>query len=186
MNKDYRIALRDDSEGYLDDVVVKDVEMFRLERMDDGLIWMCCYLKGNDNPVTFWVSGGRRTKTRPMPCMVDVTEYPKDVVYEGYKDSRHPKIDQEDTKDTENYCAVCSAPIWVASDYLPTSHVLPILDDYHTAKEQSKEHCAEYHPTKGGICRYTLENHPEGVHKDWMGNDFEHGISEKEARKIVY
>lgn len=91
---DYRIALRDDDEGYLDDVVIKDVEMFRMERMDDGAIWACCYLKGHER-VDFWLTGGRRSKNQPMPIMAYVTDWPNDVKYEGYKDSRHPHAETE-------------------------------------------------------------------------------------------
>ena len=40
----YQIALRYDDLG-LDDVVVKDVEMFRMERMDDDYVWLACYLR---------------------------------------------------------------------------------------------------------------------------------------------
>lgn len=40
---EYQIALRYDDLG-LDDVVVKDVAMFRMERMDDDCVWLCCYL----------------------------------------------------------------------------------------------------------------------------------------------
>ncbi len=40
----YDIALRYDDLG-LDDIVVKDVEMFRMERMDDDYVWLACYLK---------------------------------------------------------------------------------------------------------------------------------------------
>ena len=40
----YDIALRYDDLG-LDDVVVKDVEMFRMERMDDDYVWLACYLR---------------------------------------------------------------------------------------------------------------------------------------------
>lgn len=39
----YQIALRHDDLG-LDDVVVKDVEMFRMERMSAKNVWLCCYL----------------------------------------------------------------------------------------------------------------------------------------------
>ena len=42
-NGGYQIALRHDDLG-LDDVVVKDVEVFRMERMDDDYVWLCCYL----------------------------------------------------------------------------------------------------------------------------------------------
>lgn len=39
----YQIALRQDDLG-LDDVVVKNVRMFRMERMDDDQVWLACYL----------------------------------------------------------------------------------------------------------------------------------------------
>lgn len=39
----YQIALRHDDLG-LDDIVVKDVAMFRMERMDNDYVWFCCYL----------------------------------------------------------------------------------------------------------------------------------------------
>jgi hypothetical protein len=48
VKRGYQIALRYDDLG-LDDVVVKDVKMFRMERMDDAYVWMCCYL--NDGQV---------------------------------------------------------------------------------------------------------------------------------------
>ncbi len=34
-----------DDDGALDDVVVHDVEMFRLERMDGNAWWACCHLR---------------------------------------------------------------------------------------------------------------------------------------------
>lgn len=40
----YQIALTYDDLG-LDDVVVKDVEMFRMERMDYDYVWLACYLR---------------------------------------------------------------------------------------------------------------------------------------------
>lgn len=50
------MALRPDNHGpdLLDDVVVKDVEMFRAEAMYDDVWWMCCYL-ANGERVTFHV-----------------------------------------------------------------------------------------------------------------------------------
>ncbi len=45
------MALRYDSHG-LDDVVVKDVETFRAEMMDDDDLWLCCYFR-NGERVTF-------------------------------------------------------------------------------------------------------------------------------------
>ena len=73
---DYRIALRPDDDGELDDVVVKDVEMFRAERMDNRSLWMCCYLTGHER-VNFWV----RVKGRGT-LEFCVTEQPSDVPYE--------------------------------------------------------------------------------------------------------
>jgi hypothetical protein len=43
VSTEYRIALRPDHEGNLDDVVVRDVMMFRMEDMGDWW-WLCCYL----------------------------------------------------------------------------------------------------------------------------------------------
>lgn len=41
------MALRYDDQG-LDDVVVKDVTMFRAEMMDDDLLWLCCYFANGE------------------------------------------------------------------------------------------------------------------------------------------
>ena len=50
---DYRIALRPDDWG-LDDVVVKDVSMFRMERMDIDNFWLCCYFPDDERErITF-------------------------------------------------------------------------------------------------------------------------------------
>jgi hypothetical protein len=57
MRADYQIALREDDLG-LDDVVVKDVEMFRMERMDNDAVWLCCYLAdGQDIHFDLWLEG---------------------------------------------------------------------------------------------------------------------------------
>lgn len=55
--RDYQIALRHDDLG-LDDVVVKDVSMFRMERMDDDHVWLCCYLTdGQQITFNLWLDG---------------------------------------------------------------------------------------------------------------------------------
>lgn len=72
---DYRIALRPDHTGELDDVVVKDVEMFRMERMDADHIWLCCYLKGSEERITFHL-------TAKGWIWEQVGERPAGVVYE--------------------------------------------------------------------------------------------------------
>jgi hypothetical protein len=41
-----QLALRRRADGSLDDVVVRDVQMFRAEMLDDGRLWLCCYLPG--------------------------------------------------------------------------------------------------------------------------------------------
>jgi hypothetical protein len=43
-----RLALRRRADGSLDDVVVRDVQMFRAEMLDDGRLWLCCYLPGTE------------------------------------------------------------------------------------------------------------------------------------------
>lgn len=70
----YQIALRNDSLG-LDDVVVKDVEMFRMERMDTDHVWLCCYLTdGQRIAFSMWSEGKTIVyrATDPLP----------DVLYE--------------------------------------------------------------------------------------------------------
>lgn len=77
-----RLALRPDDTGALDDVVVRDVDMFRAELMDDDSLWMCCYLPGTgdgQDRVTFWV----RAVGRNARLEFSVTEFPSgDVTYE--------------------------------------------------------------------------------------------------------
>lgn len=76
---DYRIALRPDDNGHLDDVVVKDVTMFRAEMMDDKTLWLACYLDNETHDrITFWVSVQRGK------LHFDFTETPQltEVVYE--------------------------------------------------------------------------------------------------------
>lgn len=43
---DPRLALRADTAGGLDDVVVRNVEMFRAEVLSENVLWLCCYLPG--------------------------------------------------------------------------------------------------------------------------------------------
>jgi hypothetical protein len=43
-----QIALRKDSAGELDDIVVQPVDMFRAEFMSDRDLWLCCYLPGGE------------------------------------------------------------------------------------------------------------------------------------------
>lgn len=66
-DEDYRIALRPDSDGDLDDVVIKDVSMFRAEDMGETW-WLCCYLDASDDRIAF--SFDKATSA------LDVTEYP--------------------------------------------------------------------------------------------------------------
>jgi hypothetical protein len=52
-----QMALRPDSQfpDELDDIVVKDVTMFRAEAMDDGIWWLCCYF-ANGESISFNVT----------------------------------------------------------------------------------------------------------------------------------
>ena len=45
-----RIALRRDDDDLLDDVVVRQVSMFRAEMLDSDHLWLCCYLPGTGVP----------------------------------------------------------------------------------------------------------------------------------------
>ena len=58
MDSDRRVELRLDQNDALDDVVVRDVSMFRAEVLSPGLLWLCCYLSspdGEEQRVTFEV-----------------------------------------------------------------------------------------------------------------------------------
>jgi hypothetical protein len=88
-NADYRIALRPDDPAVpdrMDDIVVKDVKMFRAEQMDSGSWWVCCYLDdAGDERLTFSVDA----RCRPRRMDWTVTEYPKgDHAYEASPNDR--------------------------------------------------------------------------------------------------
>ncbi len=54
-----RMALRPLAAGGLDDVVVRDVSMFRAELLNETTLWLACYLPGTgvvDDRVGFEVS----------------------------------------------------------------------------------------------------------------------------------
>jgi hypothetical protein len=48
-----------DERGDLDDIVVTDVSMFRMERMDSGQFWIRCYRNGKPD-VVFNLSSSRK------------------------------------------------------------------------------------------------------------------------------
>ena len=77
---DYRIALRPNDEGLLDDVAVAGVDMFRMEQMSDNDWWLCCYLKDEDygNRISWSAYFDKKTKNLVMTT----TEYPNGVAYE--------------------------------------------------------------------------------------------------------
>lgn len=55
---DYDIALRKNDLG-LDDVVVKNVATFRMERMDETYVWFACYLQdGQEIHFDLWLEDG--------------------------------------------------------------------------------------------------------------------------------
>lgn len=81
---DYRMALRSvdewNDEDRMDDIVVRHVDMFRMEQMDKRYWWMACYLDPNaEERLVFHVSYNKKTKE----IEVHVEEYPQgDHIYE--------------------------------------------------------------------------------------------------------
>lgn len=71
------MALRPDSQDHdlLDDIVVKDVEMFRAEALDDDVWWLACYF-ANGEQVTFHVTA----QARPKRIKFSVTEKPSEWI----------------------------------------------------------------------------------------------------------
>lgn len=66
---EYQIALREDSLG-LDDVVVRDVKTFRMERMNKNHVWLCCHLTdGQDIHFDLWLDKTtvRYRARKPLP-----------------------------------------------------------------------------------------------------------------------
>lgn len=83
---DYQIALRGNDMG-LDDIVVKDVAMFRMERMSEDYVWLACYLTDGQE-IVFDLSTPRKgvvvyTVREPLP----------DVVYEPGPGRKRPEGD---------------------------------------------------------------------------------------------
>lgn len=80
--RDYDIALRPeygDDPHRMDDIVVRNVEMFRAEAMSDKQWWFCCYLKSDveHDRIDFWAS------VRKGRLVVEVTALPQgDFRYE--------------------------------------------------------------------------------------------------------
>lgn len=72
----YDIALRMDDQrpDLCDDIVVKDVEMFRAEDMGD-FWWLCCYLPGGDRITWHITRRGKRMEMRTI-------EFPSGFRYE--------------------------------------------------------------------------------------------------------
>lgn len=66
ISDEYRIALRPDEKGadpldprtLMDDIVVKNVSMFHAEQMSADMWWVCCYLDGSDERITWNVTIG--------------------------------------------------------------------------------------------------------------------------------
>lgn len=78
------MALRMDhrDSNLLDDVVVKNVTMFRAEMMSNGELWMACYFD-NDERVSFWVSARKTgvlefSVTEEPPEWINLDLLPKD------------------------------------------------------------------------------------------------------------
>ena len=48
-----------DARGCLDDIVVEDVKMFRMEWMGNNSVWICCYREGKGD-VVFWLNSAKK------------------------------------------------------------------------------------------------------------------------------
>lgn len=66
---------RHDDPDLMDDIVVKDVTMFRAEAMDDDVWWMACHF-ANGEQVTFHVTA----QARPKRIEFSVTDTPAEWV----------------------------------------------------------------------------------------------------------
>lgn len=55
MTKKYKDRIDYTKAGDLDDIVIGDVELFRMERMDDHWFWLRCY-RENEPDVVFHLS----------------------------------------------------------------------------------------------------------------------------------
>lgn len=69
--RSYDIALRCNDLG-LDDVVVKDVRMFRMERMSEDYVWIACYLAdGQQIDFDLWLEDGivKYAAREPLPVV---------------------------------------------------------------------------------------------------------------------
>lgn len=77
--RQWRIAIRRGAvDGAVDDVVVKDVSLFRAEMLDPRRLWLACYLDGageTGDRIAFQVQVGRDGNLR-----FDVVEYPTGTV----------------------------------------------------------------------------------------------------------
>lgn len=91
---EYRIALRPDVDGedplnprtLMDDIVVRDVAMFRAEQMDVHSWWVCCYLNNDSQDRICWAV---EASARPKRINWWTTEYPEEpVVYEHEVEAR--------------------------------------------------------------------------------------------------
>ena len=81
------IALREDADG-LDDVVAKNVTMFRAEMMDAKTLWMACYFDDAANErLTFYV---RSTRGK---LEFGYTEKPSDYVDLDADDTVYDELD---------------------------------------------------------------------------------------------
>lgn len=86
----YRIALRPhhEIEGAEDDIVVKDVEMFRMEQMDRRVWWACCYFPGTEERIAWDI----RWDYKLREVVVRTTEQPEGFVYE---EDLRPEINEQ-------------------------------------------------------------------------------------------
>ena len=83
---EYRIAIRPDDRDAdpmgqgvrMDDIVVRNVSMFRAEQMSSSNWWVCCYLDDLDERICWSVTA----QARPKQLNWITTEHPDGVTYE--------------------------------------------------------------------------------------------------------
>ncbi len=68
------VDLRNDADGELDDVVVRDVEWVHLERMDEGAWWLGVYLRGKRDRLVIWLAADRPARTKVRATATEVPD----------------------------------------------------------------------------------------------------------------
>lgn len=71
-----RSEIRRDADGAVDDVVLLDAAMVRLERMDEGAWWLAVYPRGGGAPVVIWLSARQPGRARVEATVTELGDLP--------------------------------------------------------------------------------------------------------------